>query len=54
MWGVRGAFPPSVAMVVMVFCSLPEYEPLFPVELRHTSGYRQKALVSSKTILALY
>ena len=31
---------------------LPEHEPLFPVEPRH-SGYRQKALVSSKTILAL-
>ena len=32
---------------------LPEHEPLFPVEPRH-SGYHQKALVSSKTILALY
>ena len=28
-WGVRGAFPPSAAMVVTVFCSLPEYKPLF-------------------------
>ena len=46
--GVRGAFPPSAAMVVMVFCRLPEHEPLFPVEPQ------QKALVSSKTILALY
>jgi hypothetical protein len=53
MWGVRGAFPPFAAMVVTVFCSLPEHEPLFLVEPRH-SGYRQKALVSSKTILALY
>ena len=52
-WGVRGALPPSAAMVVTVFCSLPEYEPLFPVELRH-SGYHQKALVLSKMILALY
>jgi len=51
-WG--GAFPPSAAMVVTVFCSLPEqHGPLFPVEPR-PSGYRQKALVSSKTILALY
>jgi len=33
-----------------VFCSLTEHKPLFPVE----SGYHQKALVSSKTILALY
>ncbi len=24
-WGVRGAFPPSAAMVVRVFCSLPEH-----------------------------
>ncbi len=56
-----GAFPPSAAMVVTVFSSmvvtvfssLLEHEPLFPVEPRH-SGYRQKALVSSKTILALY
>jgi len=40
-------------MVVTVFCSLPEHEPLFPVEPQH-SGYRQKALVSSKMILALY
>ncbi len=33
MWGVRvrGAFPPAAAMVVTVFCSLPEHEPLFPV-----------------------
>jgi len=52
-WGVRGAFPPSAAMVVKVFCSLPEHEPLYSVEPWH-SGYRQKALVSSKTILALY
>ena len=52
-WGVRGAFPPSAAMVVTLFCSLPEHEPLFPVEPRH-SGYRQKALVSSKMILELY
>ncbi len=51
--GCSGEFPPSAAMVVMVFCSLPEQEPLLPVEPRH-SGYRQKALVSSKTILALY
>jgi len=29
MWGIRGAFPPSAAMVVTVFCSLPEHEPLF-------------------------
>jgi hypothetical protein len=28
-WGIRGAFPPSAAMIVMVFCSLPEHEPLF-------------------------
>ena len=40
-------------MVVMVFCSLPEHEPLFLIEPRH-SGYRQKALVLSKTILVLY
>jgi hypothetical protein len=40
-------------MVVTVIASLPEHEPLFPVEPRH-SGYRQKALVLSKTILALY
>jgi len=53
LWGVRGAFPLWGAMVVTVFCSLPEHEQLFPVELRH-SGYRQKALVSSKMILALY
>jgi hypothetical protein len=33
--------------------SLPEHKPLFPVEPWH-SGYRQKALVSSNTILALY
>jgi hypothetical protein len=52
-WGVRWAFPPSAAMVVTVFCSVPEHEPLFPVEPRH-SGYHQKALVSSKMILALY
>ena len=32
---------------------LPEHEPLFPVEPRH-SGYHQKALVLSKMILALY
>ena len=31
MWGVRGAFPPLAAIVVTVFCSLPEHEPLFPV-----------------------
>ena len=42
-----------VAMVVMVFCSVPEHEPHFPVEPQH-SGYCQKALVSSKTILELY
>ena len=42
-WGFRGAFPPSAAMVVTVFCSLPEHEPLIPVELWH-SGYHQKAL----------
>ncbi len=53
MWGFRGAFPPSAAMVVMVFCSMPEHEPLFLVEPRH-SGYHQKALVLSKRILALY
>ncbi len=53
MWGVREAFPLSAAMVVTVFCSLPEHEPLFPVEPRR-SGYCQKALVSSKTILVLY
>jgi len=29
MWGIRGAFPPSAAMVVTVFCRLPEHEPLF-------------------------
>ena len=53
-WGVRGAFPPSAAMVVTVFCrSLPEHEPLFLVDPQH-SGYRQKALVSSKMILLLY
>ena len=52
-WGIRGAFPPLAAMVVKVFCNLPEHKPLYPVEPRH-SGYRQKALVSSKTILALY
>jgi hypothetical protein len=52
-WGKRGAFPQSVAMVVMVFCSLLECEPLFLVALRHI-GYRQEALVSSKAILALY
>jgi hypothetical protein len=51
-WGITGAFPPSAAMVVTVFYSLPEHEPLFPVVPRH-SGNRQKALVSSKTILAL-
>jgi hypothetical protein len=45
--GRSGAFPSSAAMVVTVFCSLPEHKPLFPVEPRH-SGYRQKALVSSK------
>jgi hypothetical protein len=57
---LRGSSPiwtpsafPSAAMVVTVFCSVPEHEPLFLVEPRH-SGYRQKALVSSKTILALY
>ena len=53
MWGVRWAFLPSAAMVVTVFCSVPEHEPLFLVEPQH-SGYCQKALVSSKTILALY
>jgi hypothetical protein len=52
-WGVRGAFPPSAAMVVMVFCSVPEHEPLFPVEPWHI-GYHQKALVSSKMNLVLY
>jgi len=52
-WGVRGAFLPLAAMVVTVFCSLPEHEQLFPVEPQH-NGYRQKALVSSKTILAFY
>ena len=41
--GVRGAFPPSAAMAMMVFCSLSEHEPLFLVELRHI-GHRQKAL----------
>jgi hypothetical protein len=40
-------------MVVTVFCSVPEHEPLFPVEPGHR-GYRQKALVLSNTILALY
>ena len=35
-----------------VFWSVPEHEPLFPVEPRHI-GYRWKALVSSKRILAL-
>ena len=52
-WGVTGAFPPSAAMVVTVIASLPEHEPLLPVQPRH-SGYRQKALVSSKMILVLY
>jgi len=33
--------------------SMPEHEPLFLVKPRH-SGYRQKALVWSKTILVLY
>ena len=51
--GITRAFPLSTAMVVTVLSSLPEHEPLFPVEPRH-SGYRQKALVSSKTILVLY
>jgi len=46
-WGVRGAFPPSAAMVVTLFCSLPEHEPLFPVEPWH-SEYHQKALVFKK------
>jgi hypothetical protein len=40
-------------MVVTVFCNMPEHKPLFPVEPLH-SGYPQKALVSSKTIIALY
>ena len=53
MWGIRWAFPPLVAMIVMVFCSVPEHEPHFPVEPQH-SGYCQKALVSSKMILELY
>jgi hypothetical protein len=52
-WGITGAFPPSAAMVVTVISSLPEHKPIFPVE-PWQSGYRQKALVSSKTILALY
>ena len=52
-WGVQGTFPPLAAMVVMLFCSVPEHEPLFFVEPQQ-SGYRQKALVLSKTILALY
>jgi hypothetical protein len=40
-------------MVVTVFCSLLECEPLFLVALQQI-GYRQEALVSSKAILALY
>ena len=52
-WGGRGVFPLSAAMVVTVFCSLPEHEQLFPVEPRH-SGYSQNALVSSETNLWLY
>jgi len=52
-WGVRWAFPPSAAMDVTVFCSVPEHEPLFPVEPWH-SGYRQIDLFLSKRILALY
>ena len=53
--GVRGTFPPSAAMVVTVFCSVPEHKPLFPVEPWHShSGYHQKALISSNMILVLY
>jgi hypothetical protein len=51
--GAFGGIFTVVTMVVMVFCSVPEHEPPFPVEPRH-SGYRQKALVVSKTTLALY
>jgi hypothetical protein len=52
-WGIRWAFLSAAAMVVTVFCNMPEHKPLFPVEPLH-SGYPQKALVSSKTIIALY
>jgi hypothetical protein len=38
-WGVRGVFPPSAAMVVTVFCSVPEHKPLFLVEPRTTAWW---------------
>jgi len=43
-WGVRGAFTPSAAMVVTVFCSLPEQAPLFLVELQQRVGIARKLL----------
>ena len=56
-WGARGPFLPGTAMVrqwLCVFCGcVPEHEPYFSVEPVHI-GYHQKALVLSKTILALY
>ncbi len=56
MWGIGGPFLPAMAMVrwsLCVFCSVPEHEP-FLSSGTTAYGYRQKAFVSSKTMLVLY
>jgi len=50
MWGVREAFPPVADMVVTVFCSLPEHEPLFPVN-QGIVGIARKLLSRARRFL---
>ena len=49
-WGVRWAFPLSTAMIVTVFCSVLEHEPLFPVEPRIV-GIARKLLSRARWFL---
>ena len=49
-WGIRGAFPPAATMVVTVFCSLPEHEPLFPVN-QGIVGIARKLLSRARQFL---
>jgi len=49
-WDVRGAFSPAAAMVVMVFCNLPEHEPLFLVN-QGIVGIARKLLSRARRFL---
>ena len=53
MWGVRGAFPPSVAMVVTVFCSLPAQELFFLIESRHSGHPESSCLKQDDSCVVL-